>query len=128
MRRWLTYPNVKRKSAVLKGLGCARHRQDFMDRVTGEEYCRVVVRIEKINSSPSVIQSEITASELSRVLMKVIDARQPSLPIRTTRIDIAVLPKRRLIVVRLSEQLEPRLPQIGSESDPQCWNEVLKAF
>lgn len=92
--RSLTYPNVKREPAVLKGPRSARHRQDLVDRVSGEEYNRVVVWIDEMNPSAAIINNQIATLELPGMLMKVIDAGQPSLPVRTARIYIAVLPKK----------------------------------
>lgn len=93
MPRSLTYPNVKREPAVLKGPRSARHRQDLVDRVSGEEYNRVVVWIDEMNPSAAFINNQTATLELPGMFMKVIDAGQPSLPVRTARIYVTVLPK-----------------------------------
>lgn len=64
-----------------------------MDRVSGEEYNRVVVWIDEMNPSAAFINNQTATLELPGMFMKVIDAGQPSLPVRTARIYVTVLPK-----------------------------------
>lgn len=77
--------------------------------------------------SASIVKGETAALEIPRLLMKVIETRQPSLPVWTTRICVTVLSEEGPVIVGLREQLNLWLTEVRPKTALQCGNEFLKA-
>jgi hypothetical protein len=98
-----------------------------MEQIPGEEHGGIVLRLDQVGVSASIVEREAAAVEPPRLRMTVVDAGEPSAPVWTACIRVAVLAEGRPVVVGLGQQLDLRFAEIRSEPALQRGNELREA-